>query len=376
MEQSKFPRELLTATDFERKNYFKTKSFSHAKLEETISDTLERVCQKKDESIICVYGPSGVGKSFLSRKLKEEFKKMSKENGFTGVGKKPVCHVIARAATSSKFSWPEYNRRLLEELNEPMIDEKIRYEDSTINLNGKNYLVSEPVKDSKDLNGAVEKALINRGVQFLLVDETQHIATVSKSISLAKQLDVIKSIANVTETLHILFGTYSLLHVIDLSGQVARRDLRVHFPRYQKDEPQDIKDFAKIVKEMWVHIPLAEIEFPNVDPMYFYDRTIGCVGLLHDWLYRALGTALHRNLEVITTELLDKTALRPGQLQILLTEAREGERLEYLLSQDAIDENKDDFINNVGISQPVEAKRKKPNAFKRKPGRDPVGIPL
>ncbi|MCW5318120.1 hypothetical protein GTQ43_31530 [Nostoc sp. KVJ3] len=45
----------------------------------------------------------------------------------------------------------------------------------------------------------------------------------------------IKSIANTTGTVHILFGTYDLLNCCRLSGQVSRRSEDIHLPRYCSD---------------------------------------------------------------------------------------------------------------------------------------------
>lgn len=366
----KFPIEILEASKQERKDYFKSKFFSHPKFEKVLKDTLECIYQVKDESFISIYGPSGVGKSLFSRRLYDKLFEIAKEEGQIKVGTIPVAHIITRAPNAGKFSWAEYNRRLLENLKEPMIEAKIQYEDRVIQEGNKTFIISK-AKVSKDLNGSVEKALQNRGVRYLIVDETQHIATVSKSVSLDKQLDVIKSVANVTDTLHILIGTYSILYVLDLSGQVARRDLHVHFPRYHFDNSKDLIDFAKVIKQMWLNLPLKSIsENPLGDPKYFYDRTIGCIGILHDWLYRALSVALLYDLNTINEELLEKTALNLNQLQVLRTEAEKGEELERSLRS---------MVQTVKVVETkIESKttqRTKGKFGGRNPKRDPVGIP-
>lgn len=375
-----FPKELLLGPNQERKNYFKNKFFEHRILKEVLRNTIERIYQVKDESIISIYGPSGVGKSALCRRLYESLLLMAKDDGLAKIGTIPVCHIKTRAPASGKFSWPEYNRRLLEALQEPMIDSKIKYEDRVVETTGQRRFLVSTSSALRDLNGVVEKALKYREVAYLIIDEAQHFSKISKSVSLSNQLDAIKSIANVTDTLHILVGTYDLLYMLDLSGQVARRDLHVHFPRYQKDNKKDLMDFAKVVKEMWQNLPLEDIpENPIGNPDYFYNRTLGCVGILHDWLYRVLATALLRGEKTVTSDLLDETCLHPNQYKKLKEEAEEGESVERSLWQGSYGElvtnGGEEFITPKPEKETkVEKTKKRLDVGKRNPTRDKIGV--
>ena len=58
---------------------------------------------------------------------------------------------------------------------------------------------------------AVERALAFRRPAAVLIDEAQHLAKMGSGRRLADQLDVIKSLANRTKTVQVLFGTYELL---------------------------------------------------------------------------------------------------------------------------------------------------------------------
>src|SRR5207249_6305769 len=90
-----------------------------------------------------------------------------------------------------------------------------------------------------DLSYAAEQALRYRRPPVVFVDEAQHIARIASGRRLSDQLDVIKSIANRTQTVHVLLGTYELLAFRNLSAQLSRRSVDVHFARYSADSPED-----------------------------------------------------------------------------------------------------------------------------------------
>ena len=58
---------------------------------------------------------------------------------------------------------------------------------------------------------------------------------------------------------------------------------------------------------------------------YFYERSVGCVGVLKDWLTRALATVLEGGQETITMAVLEQQALPMRKLLSMAREVREGE---------------------------------------------------
>ena len=72
---------------------------------------------------------------------------------------------------------------------------------------------------------------------------------------LADQLDVIKSLASRTQTIHILIGTYELLPFRNLSGQLSRRSVDVHFSRYRAESEDDIRVFQNVVSTFQQQLP-------------------------------------------------------------------------------------------------------------------------
>ena len=84
---------------------------------------------------------------------------------------------------------------------------------------------------SAELGYAVEQALRHRHPPVVFVDEAQHLARIASGHRLSDQLEVIKSIANRTETVHVLLGTYELMAFRNLSAQLSRRSVDLHFQR-------------------------------------------------------------------------------------------------------------------------------------------------
>ena len=160
----------------------------------------------------------------------------------------------------------------------------------------------------------------------MLIDEAQHLSKMGSGRRLSDQLDVLKSLANRTRTVHVLIGTYELLAFRNLSAQLSRRSVDIHFPRYRTDNADDLKAFQTILRSLEQQLPLSET--PNLldDWEYMYERSIGCVGILKDWLMRTLISVLRRDVGVLTHKDLQAHALSVAQCDKMLSEALEGER--------------------------------------------------
>ena len=151
-----------------------------------------------------------------------------------------------------------------------------------------------------------------------------HVGTGAK---LLEQLDWIKSMTNVTEVLHILLGTYDLLAFRNLSGQSSRRSMDIQFARYQFPQEQDRRDFQGVFLALLQQVPLdVEVETLMQHWVYFYERSIGCVGILQDWLVRAVATALPDGSSSLALARVQAHALSEAQCERMALEATEGEQ--------------------------------------------------
>ena len=62
---------------------------------------------------------------------------------------------------------------------------------------------------------------------------------------------------------------------------------------------------------------------------YYYIHSVGCIGILKDWLTRTLDEALDENARTINIKMLERHALSSDQCETIAIEALEGEaRLE------------------------------------------------
>src|SRR5205823_9446897 len=99
------------------------------------------------------------------------------------------------------------------------------------------------VADTAALRLAFERSLQLRKPRAILIDDAEHIAKAARGSKLLDQLDHVKSLAIMTKTVHVLVGTYDLLVVRNLSAQLSRRSVDVHFSRYRATDDNEIRAF-------------------------------------------------------------------------------------------------------------------------------------
>ena len=198
-----------------------------------------------------------------------------------------------------------------------------------------------------------------------------------------------------TGILHCLLGTYELLTFRNLSGQLSRRSVDIHFPRYRLDNFDDVQAFKSVLLTFQCQMPVAET--PDFVPHweYCYERTLGCIGILKNWLTRALKDALDEGANTVTLKHLERRAwsrrltpssrrrrrsarTRCAQCQRMFKEIQEGER--QLTESDSDVKN---LRASIGLGRTTPApKEKSPKTKARKgkkvgqrnPKRDSVGL--
>jgi len=277
-------------------------------------------------TIIFVVGPTGVGKTTLRAKVEHDLTADSKEQLLNDKERLPVVSVEASAPDTGNFSWREHFRRLLDAMREPLIDYELDRKGKPWGLGRPTFPFDPNPRASRaEYQHAVEQALRHRRPRAVLIDEAQHLAKMSSGRRLLDQLDVIKSIANCTGIPHILVGTYDLLAFRNLNGQLARRSIDIHFGRYRAERASDAAIFKNIVRSFEGQVPLEHSSNLVGVWEYLYERSIGCVGILKEWLNRAVVLASQRGHKRIELNDLETCALEVSRWDKIASKCWDGE---------------------------------------------------
>ena len=381
MNEREFPAYLLDQSISDRVNYFENYKFYHPKLKEVFKSVMNSIDKPGGASIIMIIGPTGVGKTTLRLEIEKKLIEIALPELIEDRGKIPVIGVEAVAPESGNFNWKDYYTRALIALEEPLIQHKISFDYNIpeIRRNSQgNILIKQSVAANK-LRQALENALTHRRPDIFFIDEAHHLSKMSSGKKLEDQMDCIKSIANMTGVLHGLFGTYQMNVMHDLNSELSRRTVNIHFPRYKLDNPKDFKAFLRALFTFQKHLPL------NVEPDlvkrwdYLYERSLGCVGILKDWLTRGLGYALEQKDNTMTEKHLRKQAMSVAQCERILEQILEGEKY-FAETQEKISKLRKSLGINPKLIEETSKNLSKPKkkssrrVGKRKPKRDSIGV--
>lgn len=386
---SETTRDLLAASDTEKINYFTNFTVVHRLLKQAYEEFLDAVNNPGGASLILLFGPTGVGKTtLLTQVMKIIFEQnqalIMQDRAFL-----PIAGVEARSPDSGSFDWKDYYKSVLIAVSEPFADYKVRTSSSRVYGNGSSQKIVKVKPNLVQLRADVEYIFKQRQLIVFLVDEAQRFAKIASGRKQQDQMDAIQSMASYTQTRHGLFGTYELLQLRNLSGQLSRRSIDIHFPRYKSDNAEDIKDFQRVLKSFSVAIPIPETPDLEKSWDYFYERSIGCVGIVKDWLTQSLRKALSESSNSLKDKYIQAYAPSVSKSVRMLTEAIEGENI-LLESESQVEKLRaslglnNQYNHNLNQSDKSEnnpecnGSKTKNNRKKRRPGernpkRDAVG---
>ena len=359
---------------FER---FRAYTVAHPRLAEAKETLMNAIHGAEPNSLLFVFGPTGVGKTTLRLKIEQLIAQELLGELQKDLTRIPVVSVEAIAPESGSFNWRDHYKRLLYQLDEPLVDRKLNRPVEEAVVGGTTQFMPTPRAVGTEYRYAVEQAIRYRRPVAVMIDEAQHLGKISSGRRLLDQLDVVKSFANQTKTVHILLGTYDLLAFRNLNGQLSRRSIDVHLARYRAENSEDRQTFINVVQSFEKELPFEEPSDLVGNWEFLYERSLGCVGILKEWLVRAVTVAYRNGDRKLTTAVIETQALCIAQCEQLHAEATDGE-LKLNQRHEAVAR----FRGKLGLSpsgtvqtgsalSPPSVKRRRPG--QRLPKRDVIG---
>jgi len=364
-----FSEDLLLSSHGEKLEHFQKKVFApHRNINNVLTQLLDCVVEPAGTSLFLVFGCTGSGKSTLRYQLHKRLNERFNSELLSNPGRIVVAGIEVREEPG-KFNYKDYYIRSLEALNEVLIQYKVLYKCST-EVNSR-LLGNSLSQDSAAYRRALEKALKNRGLVAFTLDEAQHLLMAAGSAQMLRQFNWMKSIANLSETAHVLFGTYELLNCRTWNGQTGRRSEDIHLARYIANQEEDYTELIRVIQTFIRHMPLHEQ--PDLEEHYDYicDYCLGCVGVLKDWLHRSLRNALNDNAKTLLVKHLKKGELSTIRRNQIREEAERGEQILQRELSGSWQATANASSNREPRSEKSRQGSSRPG--QRKPKRDPVG---
>ncbi|NJL10333.1 MAG: AAA family ATPase [Calothrix sp. SM1_7_51] len=243
----------------------------HKRLKVAYDEFIDAVNNPGGASLILLFGPTGVGKTTLLNQVFRVLIEQNQAEMMLDSAHIPVARVEVRSPDSGSFDWKDYYKNVLIALADPFADYKTKAVTSRVYGSGSEQITTKLKLSLADLRADVEHIIKQRQLIVFLIDEAQRFTKIASGRRQKDQMDAIQSMASFTSTRHGLFGTYELLQFRNLSGQLSRRSIDIHFPRYQIEKNEDITDFKRVLKSFSLAMPLSSTPDLEKDWEYFYE---------------------------------------------------------------------------------------------------------
>ncbi len=297
---------------------FKDFRVKHPRLEEMDRALTQAIAGHRSYTLLALYGPSGVGKSTVMKRVASRCRGAEADPSVV-----PVVVVQASPEDIGASARLDYYRQILAQLRgHAAVEDRVLHLPLFTNPGKKSHDPAEWL----DLREAVVYALSLRRVKAVFVDEAQHLMYVDSPHRPAAQLDWLKALTNRTNVLHVLVGNFALYDFCHLNGQAARRMRDLHFPRYHLDTQADCEEFVRALRSFLERVPLA-VDVPGLlaEWRWFGEWSLGCIGVLGDWLVDTVDALCQEGASTLTLEALKRHALQADQRLRMEMEARTGE---------------------------------------------------
>jgi len=386
-DQEGFPPHLIDSSIDEKRQYFADYAVAHTVLNDVHARLISSIRHPYGKQLIFVIGPPGVGKTFLLRWAEDDLREMWRAEQETDRGRIPVVSIEVPSRDTHKPTPKDIYLRVLRALEEPLITQKIIHGDVVMHHNGDGRAVVDSRVTTFRLRYAMEQALKQRRPFALFIDEAQHLFNIA-GLALPEIMDWIKSIANMSGVLIVLYGTYEMFEMLDLSDQLIRRSLIIHLRRYGGGNADRVA-FLSAINAFQKNMPLSQE--PDLLPhwAYLYERTAGCIGNLYDWLAGAYNLALCDSAATVTLKDLKSTVPLSTKRAATMCQniTKDEANLIGLIGEDDAEPRMSDNASKKGTSKGASqgvgsevlrkstqvAAPRQSRVGERKPGRDKIG---
>lgn len=321
------------------------------------NDLLTALLTARPGEVVCLVGPSRVGKTSLVARLEPLVTgtpSVHDENHM------PVVTLSAgNSSTNGFLSTKTFTASALTAIRHPIYGDTA---DSP--WDDQRLRVVERMPEGM-LRGALQKALRFRRTHFLVIDEAHHFMHIRGGIAAAATfLDSLKCLAGDTGVRLVLVGTYQLLPLLQRSPHMLGRKIQVHFPRYRGDVRDDIIAFHEILAGYSRELRFSGSASLRDWSEFLYTGSYGCLGLLHAWIRDALRMAWIESNPSLKLKHFEMQGRMKEDSRSIGAEIADGER--YIYGDELAPTQKlEEVAKRRGASTP------KP--FRRKPRRDVVG---
>ena len=222
---------------------FRSFTMAHPKLVQAKDELLSAIEASAPGSLILVIGPTGVGNSTLRRKVESALIEKWRPRWRLMLAESHSSALRQLLQTTACSNWRDHYQRMLAQIQEPAIEHKLGLERGRVTvpatagtLHGQEdsqaISCSSPSRTPSSIAARPRYSSMRRAS-----------GRIASGRKLADQLDVIKSTASRSHTVHVLIGTYELLAFRNLSAQLSRRSVDLHFSRYRTKAPKISRSF-------------------------------------------------------------------------------------------------------------------------------------
>ena len=143
-------------------------------------------------------------------------------------------------------------------------------------------------------------------VDYIILDDSDVLASSSSNSVIKKQADQIKSLANACNAKFLFVGTGALLNLASKFGQQFLRSSITCIEPYRMNVAADRSVFAQCVRRFnkILEVPLDEDLVDS--PKYLHQRSGGLIGALANMLMDSMDMAIYKGEETLTRERIEE----------------------------------------------------------------------